>query len=125
MEERRIVLTRDRKLTEHRAARERVVLLQGNSVAECARELVRHLGIDWCFRPFSRCLLCNKVLQLASPEQVAQIPAESRALLSEALACPGCNKVYWDGSHVRRMRHQLEGWGRYSDRLGKVRTGGH
>lgn len=112
LEEQRILVTRDRKLIEHRAARERVVLLQANSLADCAQEVAQHLGIDWCFQPFSRCLLCNQLLRQASPEQMAQIPSESRARVSEALACPECNKVYWDGSHVLRMRRQLEGWSR-------------
>jgi uncharacterized protein with PIN domain len=41
-----------------------------------------------------------------------QIPADvqQEQMSHDVYYCAGCNKVYWDGSHVERMRSQLDKW---------------
>lgn len=66
---------------------------------------------------FTRCMICNG--QLSPPLGVER----SQALLPDGLQaaavqpvrqCPACGRLYWQGSHVRRMRAALEralpGW---------------
>lgn len=106
---RRKLITRDRKLLEYRRAPGRVILLEGNNLEECAASLCRQLPIDWQYRPFTRCLVCNTPLRPAQASQQAMSPADVRRR-DGTLYCPVCNKVYWDGSHVRRMRHRLKQW---------------
>jgi uncharacterized protein with PIN domain len=61
---------------------------------------------------FTRCILCNTPLTpLDADEAARRMPpgAEGPARL-----CATCGRVYWEGSHVRRMRAALEralpGW---------------
>jgi uncharacterized protein with PIN domain len=113
LREGRWLLTRDVKLTEHRRARQAVVLLSCNRIDACAREAARQLPIDWLYRPFSRCLLCNTELCPLPAEHRARIPAGARSRLShvsDARWCSSCDKVYWPGTHTRRMRAILERW---------------
>lgn len=111
LNENRLLLTRDRKLTEFRRAPGTVLLLGGNGPGAWAAELGAALGIDWLHRPFSRCLVCNARLEPAAPEAAAKgLPERARALGPEATWCPACAKLYWPGSHVRRMRARLEAW---------------
>ncbi len=107
--EQRQLLTRDRKLLEYRRAPGHVILLEGNNLEECAASLSRQLPIDWLSRPFTRCLICNTELRPADEARQAAMPADVRRQ-DGTLYCPTCNKVYWDGSHVRRMRHRLKQW---------------
>jgi len=64
-------------------------------------------------RWFSRCLLCNVLLEKAEgthahdnvPEYVFYQSA------SEIRFCPSCHRYFWPGSHRERMVGQLEQWG--------------
>ena len=107
----RLLLTRDKQMMERRAAQAgAAMLLECNDTDSCARELSRRLGVDWLYRPFSRCMICNTPLVAAPPEQRPQVPPKARTRLEILLACPGCGRLYWDGHHVKRMRKVLESW---------------
>lgn len=106
----RLLVTRDGKLLEHRGAARRVVLLRGNGLENCARELTERLALNWLHRPFSRCLLCNAVLSPASPERWDDVPPASRLAASRPAQCLQCGRLYWEGGHVRRMRERLIAW---------------
>lgn len=102
----RRLVTRDRKLLEFRHADETVIHLQSNSLENCVVELSARLPIDWQYRPFSRCLVCNRALEPASKARREAAPTDVRG---QALwQCPACGRLYWEGSHVRRMRRRLQ-----------------
>lgn len=100
----RLLLTRDRPLMNIRHADRVAVLLEGNGLEACAREITRKLDIDWLHNPFSRCSLCNT--PLVEIERPAPFPPD----IVQAYLCPSCDKYYWQGGHVARMRHRLEAW---------------
>lgn len=108
--EERLLITRDRKLTEHRRASGTVILLECENLEECVAALCRQLPINWLHQPFVRCLVCNTPLIDAETEQLYALPIRLKNSIEHAYYCPGCNKVYWDGSHVRRMRARLNDW---------------
>lgn len=110
LREGRLLITRDRKMLEFRGAGERVIVLDAGSLDAQARDLARKLGIDWTHRPFSRCLVCNAPLVRGGPESLRRVPANSRNELEAVYRCDACGKIYWDGSHVRRMRRKLAAW---------------
>lgn len=104
----RLLLTRDRGLTEYRDASDVVVLLEANELRAQLAEIDARLGIDWLKAPFSRCMECNTPLVPAPPEMRKLVPPESLREDETLLYCPYCKKPYWNGSHVRRMRRLLE-----------------
>lgn len=108
----RWLITRDRAMAESRAGRTQVILLTQNTLPGEVAELTRHRHIDWRLRPFTRCLECNTVIVPATPEQRARLPAGALRISGVAWYCPHCDKLYWEGSHVRRMRHTLENFAR-------------
>jgi uncharacterized protein len=64
---------------------------------------------------FTRCLLCNAALRvLDRAEAQPLLPEGVRDLPGPVRRCPECGRLYWDGSHVRRMRAAIErvlpGW---------------
>ncbi len=107
-EEQRRFITRDRKLLECRGADEVVLLLEGNSLAEQFAELSGLLAIDWLCHPFSRCLECNSELEEATEAILSRIPPEASKDGERILYCPQCDRPYWYGSHVKRMRVKLQ-----------------
>lgn len=106
--EQRVILTRDRQLPlEWRGPR--CLLIESESVADQLRQVVDAFELDWRSRAFTRCTRCNAVLLEVSKQQVVgRVP--TRVLLEQPrfARCPGCRRVYWSGSHARRMRRALE-----------------
>jgi hypothetical protein len=107
--ENRLLLTRDSRLLKMKSKEVEVFFLQDHSVEEWARELSLKLGINWLYRPFSRCLVCNSVFIEPVKEDIKTfIPSH---LLSKKLwFCPECQKTYWEGSHTQNMLKQLYSW---------------
>jgi len=107
----RILLTRDRRLAE--AAGPQGRLLLGQSVEEQARSLAGAFPVDWLHAPFTRCLIDNSPLHPAPPDRLAEIPAGARGLSfpsgsgPSVTSCPCCGRLYWPGSHVRRLTGTL------------------
>lgn len=101
----RVLLTQDRRLAQ--SAAPAAVLVEGAKAADQARRLGQALGLDWSHAPFTRCTIDNAELAPASPAQIAAMPPESQVLPGPFRACPACGRVYWPGSHVRRMSARL------------------
>lgn len=108
----RVLVTRDRRL----AAASAGLLLRGDSVAEQALEMSRSFGIDWQAAPFTRCVMDNTPLRPANAEEVAAMPEGARALPGAFNTCPVCGRLYWPGSHVKRMAARLEALNRSGGR---------
>jgi hypothetical protein len=113
--EQRILLTRDRRLVEIRRANDRTIVLNGNGIDACARELAQRLSLDWSLDPLSRCTLCNTPLDLADRRLLDTLPPPIRALGAVVHVCPHCGHLYWEGSHVRRIRQRLESFAEKED----------
>jgi len=112
--EARLILTRDRQFLHYHHAEGRVIILYTQELDAQAQELSRSLSIDWLYRPFSRCLVCNAPLVLAGTQQRRQLKVQLRDD-EDLLTCTGCHRNYWAGSHVKRMRQRLEGWKQIAD----------
>ena len=107
-EQQRIVLTRDRQLLKHRD------LTHGCYVhalqpQEQLREVFERLDLARAARPFTRCLECNAPLHPVEPERVAAlVPPGVAGRYARFSRCEGCARVFWEGTHWRRMRALLD-----------------
>lgn len=110
LKEDRLLITRDKKLLEHRRAPGTVVLLECDGLEDCIRDLSGKVSINWLYRPFTRCMVCNTSLRPASSEQLSSLSEKIQSQIDAPVYCSVCNKVYWDGGHVERMRERLEKW---------------
>jgi uncharacterized protein with PIN domain len=110
LREHRLLLTCDGALATHRKGAGTVVTLASNGLEATARELGERVSIDWLYAPFTRCLVDNTPLEAADAMRRADIPPRARLLGGAVTACPACGRLYWPGSHVRRMRAKLERW---------------
>ena len=104
----RIFLTRDRSVPQLKTAAPVWVLPTGG--ADDDAKALASRGVDWTVAPFTRCLVDNTPLETATPQDMLRMPEESRLMQGPHRVCPNCRRVYWPGSHVRRMRAQLERW---------------
>ena len=108
----RVILTRDRRLTERRKARNHL-LIRSDVVEEQVRQVLEELGI----RPdperlLGRCLRCNAATEPIPAEDArAIVPPWVARTQEEYRACPVCGRIYWSGTHAERMRKRLERMG--------------
>lgn len=102
-EERRIVLTRDRELLKCREIA-RGCYVHAIRVEAQLAEVAGRYRLAERARPFTLCLRCNLPLERVEKEAVAErVPENVRLLQSDFTRCPGCDRVYWPGSHYQRM----------------------
>lgn len=108
VEQKRILLTRDRGLLKHSAVTHGYWLRATESRRQAA-EVVGRFDLARLFRPFTRCMACNEMLGPASPAAVRdRVPPRVAALHEEFFECPGCRRVYWHGTHYQRMRQWIK-----------------
>jgi uncharacterized protein with PIN domain len=107
-DEKRIVLTRSRRL----AADPRLthaLLVLAEDPGEQLAEIVDRLHLHEAVRPFTRCLLCNEpVVEVEKSAVAERLEAETRAHFDAFRRCPRCDRVYWEGSHHRRLSRLIE-----------------
>jgi uncharacterized protein with PIN domain len=59
--------------------------------------------------PFTRCMHCNGILQKVDKSLVEKhLQPRTRSYYDNFWQCPDCNKVYWKGSHYKRMQKLIE-----------------
>ena len=101
--ERRILLTRDLGLLKRRIVTHGYWVRATDPRAQL-EEVVRRLDLSRLVAPFRRCLRCNEPLAEVGKEEVAaELPPAVRLRHTSFRRCPSCQRVYWAGSHHRRM----------------------
>lgn len=101
--QRRILLTRDRELLMHRELTHGI-FVHGDQARHQVRYVLDRLHLDGDVQPLSRCVRCNEELERVARQQiVARVPARVAARHRRFQRCPGCDRVYWRGTHHDRM----------------------
>lgn len=102
--EHRILLTRDRGLLKRSIVTHGYLVRSGES-REQVSEVLSRFDLSYLIKPFSRCMHCNNLLSKVSPMEVKeQVPEKVWNSCSEFSRCPGCSRVYWKGSHYKKMQ---------------------
>jgi uncharacterized protein len=105
--ERRTILTRDKAMLRRREV-ERGYFVRATASEAQFGEVLRTLQLENLVRPFTRCRECNALLEdVAKSEVIDRLPEKVRGHYEEFRRCPGCERVYWQGTHYERMRRLL------------------
>lgn len=103
-------LTQDALVREHKAARGVALILPHESLDHLAQLLTAQYRLDWLSSAFTRCLLDNTPLVPADRAAASRAPADAIHPDEPLYHCPACGRVYWRGSHYKRMRARLAAW---------------
>ena len=106
-QEQRVVLTRDRELLKC-SELARGCFVHSLKPEAQLREVAARYGLQRSGRPFTLCLHCN--LRLVPVDKCAildRVPEPIAARYQTFVRCPGCTRIYWEGSHWMRMRTVL------------------
>ena len=109
--EHRIVLTRDRRLA-RRSDMPPFLVVEDDQFREQLRQVIAAFGIDPRAELFRRCVDCNgELLEVPREEAAAHVPEFVAATQKRFRRCPRCRHLYWDATHVERVRGELERMG--------------
>jgi uncharacterized protein len=106
----RYFLTEDTLIREHKAAHGVALILPPVDLNHLAALLTAHYQLDWLSRAFTRCLVDNTSLVPADEAALARAPDDARRPDEQLSLCPKCNRIYWRGSHYKRMHAKLAAW---------------
>lgn len=101
-DEDRIILTRDRYLSQRKNAP--VFFLEPTDTKVQLKTLIEHYKLKENSAPFSRCIVCNTPLQVIEKEKVIEsLPKKVKKYFNYFEYCPNCDRIYWQGDHYRHM----------------------
>lgn len=100
--ENRVLITRDRRLAALcKTARVDCILINSNRLSDQMEEMAC-VGVKLQLNP-RRCTICNGILRDAVRPTNGQFPVQEKIW-----ECEDCKKLYWAGSHWKRIEETLE-----------------
>jgi len=106
----RIILSRGR-VEKRFAGIPGVFGVRSEAAAEQLRQVVGHFGLDTSTGLWTRCTLCNGVIEKVEKVSVeSEVDPKIFSLYEEFFRCASCRHLYWRGSHVDRILQNLRQW---------------
>ncbi|HSL46078.1 MAG TPA: Mut7-C RNAse domain-containing protein [Anaerolineales bacterium] len=106
--EKRILLSRDRRLLMRKAVTHGYCLRSLEPVQQLSEVVVR-FDLSKRIAPFHRCMRCNHLLEPVDKERVLdKLELLTKLYFDEFKICPACQQIYWKGSHYERMQKIIE-----------------
>jgi uncharacterized protein with PIN domain len=108
-QEGRMILTRNTKLKAKRSEDRILIVTEDNPFLQL-KQLIQKGHISFNEETlFSRCLLCNVLLDEVTREEAAgKVPEFIFYQQKTFFRCPQCQKIYWPGSHQEKMQKRME-----------------
>jgi len=105
--EERILLTRDIKLLMRKQITHGY-FVRNIQPQQQLLEILRRFDLFRAQQPFSRCIHCNGEINAVDKQAIAsQLMPRTKAFYDEFWQCAQCKKIYWKGSHYRRMQELI------------------
>ncbi len=106
-DEGRILLTRDRALLKHGDLTHGYWIRSVHS-QEQAVEVLQRFDLSRQISPFTRCSLCNGLLErIAKADAMDRIPPKTAGWLDDYFECTSCRKLYWQGTHSDKIHNVI------------------
>ncbi|MFA8437269.1 MAG: Mut7-C RNAse domain-containing protein [Marinifilaceae bacterium] len=105
--EKRIILTRDKLLLKSKKV-SHGYFVRSTEKNEQLREVVKKFDLYSQFKSFTRCMTCNTPLEKADQEAIRnKVDQDTYKFFNEFYYCKLCDKVFWKGSHFKRMEEYI------------------
>ena len=105
LKEKRTILTKDRG-TLKRNEVTHGYWIRNESPEEQLKEVVDRFDLKNQIREFTRCLECNSLLIKIEKEKIIdRLPPKVKDRQNKFYFCEMCDKIYWQGTHIERMKN--------------------
>ena len=100
----RIILTHDRGLLKNKKVTHGY-WIRSMDPEEQVSEITGRFNLKNNFNPFTRCLECNELLEdIDKAEIIENLQTYTKKYYHDFRKCPGCRRIYWEGSHYEHMK---------------------
>ncbi|MDH5711535.1 MAG: Mut7-C RNAse domain-containing protein, partial [Gammaproteobacteria bacterium] len=108
-QEQRILLTCDRQLLMRKQV-SHGYFVRSRQPGQQLLEIMKRFNLHEKQKPFTRCMHCNgKTRPVEKREIEQQLQPKTRRYYHEFYQCTQCKKIYWHGSHYRKMQNLING----------------
>ncbi len=105
--DKRIILTRDKGILKNRRV-SHGYYIRATHPDDQIREVVERLDLKTEIRPFTRCIHCNGLLHSVEKNRIVdELEPLTQKYYHDFLQCERCGKIYWEGTHVEKMKAWL------------------
>lgn len=112
MTEERIIITRDTQMLKRRVivnGNIKALLITNDNPLGQIHQVIKDLGLNPSFDPFSLCLECNQPLVKINKEDIKdRVPPYVYSTQSQFVECNTCHRIYWQGTHWQAMIKKLK-----------------
>jgi uncharacterized protein with PIN domain len=108
LSEKRLILTHDRGLLKNSRVT-RGYWVRSLDPDKQIMEIIERFDLKNNFNPFARCLECNEVLtDIKKEEVISSLMPKTKKYYDTFKKCPGCDRIYWEGSHYEKMKKFIQ-----------------
>jgi uncharacterized protein with PIN domain len=108
IQEKRIILTRDKKLLQRKEVTHGYCIRSTESESQ-VKEVLKRFDLYSQVKEFYRCTMCNHVIHpVHKPDIQHHLEPNTKAHFNEFYICPGCERIYWEGSHYKKLEKKIE-----------------
>lgn len=106
--EKRMILTRDLDLLKNGSAKYGY-WVRSTDPDRKLQEVFTRFDLKVHINPFTRCMECNGELEPVEFKQVSdKVPPKVQEFCKEYQQCSKCGKVYWKGSHYKKLKKKVK-----------------
>jgi len=106
----RVFLTRDKTIVRTLSDLPELLCINDNSPIKQLQQVIKYFELTLNENNFfTRCLRCNQLLVKISAQEVEhRVPAYIATIQQEFFVCQKCERVYWKGTHQKRMSDMIK-----------------
>jgi len=100
----RVILSRNHSLKTNKC-----FFIKDENPVRQLEQVDEHFHLRMQFQPFSRCIMCNGLLETVSKESIsASLKQNTVEYFNEFWQCKDCKHIYWKGSHYENMLKTIQ-----------------
>jgi len=103
IDEKRTILTKDRDILK-RSVVTHGYFVRTSEIKKQLLEIINRFDLKNQIKEFTRCIECNSILESVLKEEIMdKLPPKVSDSQESFFICPGCKKIYWEGTHHHKM----------------------
>jgi len=108
LSEKRIILTTDKNILKQKVVTHGYYIRE-KTIEKQVKEILRRFDLGDQVKPFTRCMVCNGILDEINKQIIkSMLPENVHKHCERFKQCTKCKKIYWEGTHYIKMQHQID-----------------
>lgn len=108
IQQKQIILTRDRQLLQRKEVTHGYCV-RSTDPENQVYEVLERFDLYSQVKAFYRCMMCNGIIHPIDKADIRhRLKPKTEKYFNEFYFCPGCERIYWKGSHYEKLKKKVE-----------------